>query len=124
MKVYLEESILLDNEKFLQSLLFEITGFATYVENIGKDIYDPDLQSRDRVILFDLHDVFEIDAVSSSVAISSDVTNPDYDLVFGRISYGKGNCLIRMIESFIGTPAFRAGINQVTMNRILYNCVY
>ncbi len=71
------------------------SGFATYVEYKGSNFYDPTLESEDRVVLIDLQNVFEIDAYETTVAISSEVTNPDYDLVFGRISYGKGCCLIR-----------------------------
>ena len=35
-------------------------------------------------------DVFGLDALESSKAITVNVTNPDFDAYFGRIAYGKG----------------------------------
>lgn len=87
-------------------------GFASYVEDIGKDFYDPKIDSRNRAVLRDLHDVFGIDALESSMAISVEVDNPLYDMTFNRLSYGKGNCLIRMIENFITLESFNKGITQ------------
>ena len=81
------------------------------MENIGKDAYDEDLQSRDRVILVDLHDVFGIDALESALPLSSNVDNPEYDMTFSRLSYGKGNCIIRMIENIITLSSFNKGIH-------------
>ena len=54
------------------------------MENIGKDLYDADLQSQDRAILVDLHDVFGLDALESTLPISVEVGNPEYDLTFSR----------------------------------------
>ncbi len=65
------------------------------MEYKGAASYAPELESEDRLVIIDLQDVFEIDAYETSVAISSEVTNPEYDLVFGRIAYAKGACLIR-----------------------------
>ena len=84
-------------------------GFATYVEYKGSTFYDPGLESEDRLVIIDLQNVFEIDAYETTVAISSEVTNPDYDLVFGRISYGKGCCLIRSVD------------NKTSSNRYIVN---
>ncbi len=80
------------------------------MEYKGSVAYDPDLESEDRLIIIDLQDVFEIDAYETTVAISSEVTNPAYDLVFGRISYGKGCVLIRMIEHFLTLETFNNGL--------------
>ncbi|TRY78485.1 hypothetical protein TCAL_06176 [Tigriopus californicus] len=87
-------------------------GFATYVENIGSTFILPNNEKLDRVLIMDLHDVFGIDALVSSKPISVEVANPDYDMTYSRLSYGKGNCLIRMIENFITLEVFKAGINQ------------
>ena len=51
------------------------------MEYKGSNFYDPDLESEDRLVIIDLQNVFEIDAYETTVAISSEVTNPDYDLV-------------------------------------------
>ena len=48
-------------------------GFATYVENIGKDFYKPELMSRDRALVVDMFEAFALDALESSKAISIDV---------------------------------------------------
>ncbi len=87
-------------------------GFATYIEDIGKDMYDPSLQSRNTAVLRDLHDVFEIDAYDTALEISREVQNPTYDMTFSRLSYGKGNCLLRMIENFITLETFNKGITN------------
>lgn len=92
-------------------------GFATYVENIGSTIILPNNQKLDRVLIMDLHDVFGIDALVSSKPISVEVANPDYDMTYSRLSYGKGNCLIRMIENFITLEVFKSGINQYLMTK-------
>ena len=89
------------------------------MENIGKDYYDPELESRDRAVLVDLHDVFYIDALGSSLPISTEVDNPDYDMTFSRLSYGKGNCLIRMIENMITLEAFNNGV-QTYLKQLSY----
>ena len=76
------------------------------------DFYDPGLMARDRVVLTDLQDVFGIDALESTLPISIEVTNPSYDMTYSRLSYGKGNCLLRMVENIITRDVFNTGINN------------
>ena len=83
------------------------------------DFYDSELHARDRVVLTDLQDVFGIDALESSLPISVEVTNPSYDMTYSRLSYGKGNCLLRMVENIITRDVFNTGINQY-LSRNMY----
>ena len=68
-----------------------------------------------------MYDVFGIDALESSKAISIKVDNPDYDMTYGRLSYGKGNCLVRMIENIITTDTFNHGITHYLNNQAYGN---
>ena len=74
------------------------------------DFYDPELRARDRVILNDLQDVFELDSLPSAKPVSVEVSNPEYDKTFSRLSYGKGSVLLRMIENMIGLEVFNEGV--------------
>lgn len=70
----------------------------------------PETQIRERVVVNDLHEVFGLDALESSKAITVEVTNPDFDAYFGRIAYAKGGCLLRMIEHFLTEDTFKKGV--------------
>ena len=59
-----------------------------------------------------MQDVFQLDALESSKAITNTVTNPDYDAYFGRIAYGKGGCLLRMAQNFMTEDKFRKGVSK------------
>ena len=53
------------------------------------------------------------DATVSSRAIVMDVDTPDQiNAVFDTISYSKGSSVIRMMENFMGTEDFKAGIKK------------
>ena len=87
-------------------------GFATYVEDIGKDFYDPELESREIMLVRDFHSVLSADSLESSEPISTQVDNPYYMPFAGFLYYSKGNCLLRMIENFITLETFNKGINR------------
>jgi len=44
-------------------------------------------------------------------AVSSDVTNPAYDMAFNSLSYSKGSCIVKMVEGFLTAEVFNKGIN-------------
>eukprot|EP00095_Tigriopus_kingsejongensis_P012701 maker-scaffold22_size673200-snap-gene-5.52 protein:Tk12701 transcript:maker-scaffold22_size673200-snap-gene-5.52-mRNA-1 annotation:"aminopeptidase n-like" len=98
-------------------------GFATYTEYIAAADFLPNNQKRERSVLDDLHDVFGIDALETAKPISVDVGNPYYDFTYTRLAYGKGGCLLRMIENFLGLDAFKAGVNQYLENFSYNNTV-
>ncbi|TRY78714.1 hypothetical protein TCAL_06795 [Tigriopus californicus] len=87
-------------------------GFATYMEYIGANSYLPDNQKQERAVLNDLHDVLGIDSLKSAVPISVEVGNPYYDFTYTRLAYGKGGCLLRMVEAFMTLDTFKEGVNQ------------
>ena len=60
------------------------------MQYIGTSIAFPETKFRERQLLNDQMDVFGLDALESSKAITVNVTNPDFDAYFGRIAYGKG----------------------------------
>ena len=56
--------------------------------------------------------MFEVDALESSGPLAIDVTNPLYEIGLSRLSYGKGNCLLRMVQNAITSEAFEAGVHN------------
>jgi hypothetical protein len=70
--------------------IFCIAGFATHVAFLGTTNAFPESKHRDRQLIMSQQSVFGLDALQSSKAITSDVTNPDYDSYFGAIAYQKG----------------------------------
>ena len=87
-----------------------ITGFATHVQFLGTDLAFPESKFRDRQLIMAQQVVFGLDALQTSKAITSDVTNPDYDAYFGAIAYKKGGSLCRMIEHFMTEEKFKSGV--------------
>ena len=57
-----------------------------------------------------MHPTFELDSLENSKALSLEVTNPGYEITYSKMSYGKGACIVRMMETMIKTGPFRAGI--------------
>lgn len=67
------------------SLFFK--GFATYMEHIIVDHIEPKWDSKDLVVINELHQVFSLDALVSSHKISIEVHNPDQiNEIFDSIS--------------------------------------
>jgi tricorn protease interacting factor F2/3 len=53
------------------------------------------------------------DSAPSTHPVSVAVERPEeIGQVFDSISYGKGSAVLRMVEAFVGRPAFRAGVTQ------------
>ena len=62
---------------------------------------------------FGMHDVFSLDALSTSHPISIPVQNPDeINEIFDRISYVKGASIIRMMNHFLTEKTFRVGLSN------------
>ena len=62
-----------------------------------------------RFVYFD----FETDALLSSHPIQVQITDPAMiDQVFDALSYSKGACMIRMLESHVGAEAFKRGLRN------------
>ena len=61
--------------------------------------------------------IFEIDSIGNSRAISvneEDVNTPDdISALYDQITYGKGGCLIRMMNYALGRNTFSKGIKVI-----------
>jgi aminopeptidase N len=57
---------------------------------------EPSWKILEQFVIFDLQNVFALDALESSHQISIEVGHPDeVNEIFDRISYGKGNVSVR-----------------------------
>ena len=74
------------------------------------DAYDPELNAQDRFILTEQQEVFVLDALKSATPVSTEVRNPEFEIAFDRLSYGKASCLLRMIQHSITQDTFQAGV--------------
>ncbi len=88
-------------------------GFATYLSYLGVKQVEPTWDTESMFLTGDLHGVLDLDATIGSRSIVFDVDTPDQiNAVFDTISYSKGSSVIRMMENFMGTEDFRAGISD------------
>lgn len=88
-------------------------GFASYMEYLGVDAVEPAWKSMEQFVVNELHNVFSLDALSSSHQISVEVHNPEeINEIFDKISYGKGAAIIRMMDHFLTSEVFRKGLTK------------
>ncbi|ETN63471.1 protease m1 zinc metalloprotease [Anopheles darlingi] len=88
-------------------------GFASYMEYLGVDAVEPAWKSMEQFVVNELHNVFSLDALSSSHQISVEVHNPEeIHEIFDKISYGKGAAIIRMMDHFLTTDVFKQGLTN------------
>uniref|UniRef100_A0A182NCK3 Aminopeptidase N n=1 Tax=Anopheles dirus TaxID=7168 RepID=A0A182NCK3_9DIPT len=88
-------------------------GFASYMEYLGVDAVEPAWKSMEQFVVNELHNVFSLDALSSSHQISVEVHNPEeIHEIFDKISYGKGATIIRMMDHFLTTKVFKRGLTN------------
>uniref|UniRef100_A0A8C2WBR0 Aminopeptidase n=1 Tax=Cyclopterus lumpus TaxID=8103 RepID=A0A8C2WBR0_CYCLU len=85
-------------------------GFAKFMEYISLDITYPELQVDD-FFLGKCFDAMEVDSLSSSHPVSTDVENPtQIQEMFDDVSYDKGACILNMLRDFLTPEAFEIGI--------------
>uniref|UniRef100_A0AAG5CSS6 Aminopeptidase N n=1 Tax=Anopheles atroparvus TaxID=41427 RepID=A0AAG5CSS6_ANOAO len=88
-------------------------GFASYMEYLGVDAVEPAWKSMEQFVVNELHNVFSLDALSTSHQISVEVHNPEeIHEIFDKISYGKGATIIRMMDHFLTTEVFKRGLTN------------
>ncbi|XP_018019814.1 aminopeptidase N [Hyalella azteca] len=94
-------------------------GFASYVEYLGTDFYEPDWKYLDTFVKSDVQYAFVLDSLESSHPISVAVESPnDINQIFDSISYSKGASIIRMMNNFLTESTFRSGItNYLNLNK-------
>ncbi|XP_068460790.1 endoplasmic reticulum aminopeptidase 1b isoform X2 [Clinocottus analis] len=85
-------------------------GFAKFMEYISLDITYPELQVND-FFLVKCFDAMEVDSLSSSHPVSTDVENPtQIQEMFDDVSYDKGACILHMLQDFLTPEVFEIGI--------------
>ncbi|XP_046435909.1 glutamyl aminopeptidase-like isoform X1 [Neodiprion fabricii] len=95
-------------------------GFATYMQFKSSDAILPEWGMMDQFLVDLVHPVFKTDATLSSHPIVQTVSNPDeITAIFDVISYNKGASILRMLDNFIGSDIFYAGITKY-LNQYAY----
>jgi puromycin-sensitive aminopeptidase len=87
-------------------------AFATFMEIAACDAYRPDWE---RWTSFGLERsvAFETDALASTRPVEYEVRSPaDCEGMFDVLTYQKGGALLRMLEQYLGTDRFRAGVSH------------
>lgn len=83
------------------------------MEHICVDHIEPAWKSKDLFVVNELHQVFALDALTSSHKISVEVSNPDQiNEIFDSISYSKGASIIRSMENFLTMDVFKQGLSN------------
>lgn len=94
-------------------------GFASWMETKATDTYNPQwhvwlgaLQEREQAMV--------LDALSATHSIVQTIVNIDQaSLAFDKITYLKGQAVIRMLETYLGEQPFRDGV-RAYMNRYAF----
>lgn len=88
-------------------------GFASFVENMGVDVFHPSWRLLDQFVVSTTHDALQLDSLESSHPVTVEASNPyEIEAFFDHISYKKGAALIRMLEGFLGTDKLRSGLKN------------
>lgn len=91
-------------------------GFATYVQYIGTDHVEPEWGMLERFVTEELQITLSMDSFHSTHAVSpGNSTTADSAAIselFDSVSYGKGSCLVRMLNHTLGEDTFRRGLNK------------
>jgi puromycin-sensitive aminopeptidase len=87
-------------------------AFATFMEIAACEAFRPEWE---RWTSFGLERsvAFETDALSSTRPVEFEVRSPaDCEGMFDVLTYQKGGALLRMLEQYLGTERFRAGVSH------------
>lgn len=88
-------------------------GFATWAGTLAVDHVFPDWDTWTQFSQDDGSYALSTDALLSSHPIQVNITDPAMiDQVFDALSYSKGACMIRMLESHVGPDVFRLGLRN------------
>jgi len=88
-------------------------GFASYVQYLGVEAVQPQLNYLDQFVLDEVHKTLRLDALESSHPISIQVKHPDeINEIFDTISYSKGASVIRMMDHFLTSNTFKKGLTN------------
>lgn len=87
-------------------------AFATFMEIAACDAYAPEWErwtsfGQERSV------AFEVDSLASTRPVEFEVKSPaEADGMFDVLTYQKGGALLRMLEQYLGTDAFREGVSH------------
>ncbi|CAF0929907.1 unnamed protein product, partial [Brachionus calyciflorus] len=85
-------------------------GFASWVEFLGINYTHPEWRDLDYFIVEKASSLIK-DSLESSHPVSASVNDPSQiNSIFDSISYDKGSCLVRMMNSFLTIDTFKKGI--------------
>ncbi|EDV29668.1 uncharacterized protein TRIADDRAFT_20166 [Trichoplax adhaerens] len=88
-------------------------GFASFMEYLGTDHYQPTWEMLDQFVPIDVQRAFSLDAFVTSHPVQVTVYHPDeINEVFDTISYAKGASIIRMMRDMMGNLDFKNGISR------------
>lgn len=88
-------------------------GFASWIENIGKNHTHPEWRDLEYFFIESMQAVMVKDSLASSHPIVQTVNNPsEIGGLFDKISYDKGSSIIRMMNSFLGESTFVHGVSN------------
>jgi aminopeptidase 2 len=88
-------------------------GFATFVGWLVTDHLFPEWKVWTSFVTDDYAQGLGLDSMRSSHAIDIDVNNPnEISQIFDAISYSKGACLIRMLNSYLSPEKFSHGVSE------------
>ncbi|XP_068246618.1 uncharacterized protein [Palaemon carinicauda] len=88
-------------------------GFASFMEYVGSDSFEPSWNMMQQSVIEDVQSVFGLDCLESSHPISIPVNHPDeINEIFDRISYSKGSSIIRMMSYFLTPSTFTKGLSK------------
>ncbi|XP_043210450.1 aminopeptidase N-like [Amphibalanus amphitrite] len=88
-------------------------GFASYMGVMGTQEVEPTWRAMDQMVTNELQGVMTVDALRSSHAISIPVQHPDdIGQIFDKISYDKGNSIIRMLDHMLTRKTLRGALTN------------
>lgn len=89
-------------------------GFACYMSYLALNSIHPEYESMDTFTMIQFKEAMHHDSDNSSHAISFDVRSTnDIRRIFDPITYSKGTILLRMLNSIVGSEAFRAAAQDL-----------
>lgn len=88
-------------------------SFATFMATKFTDKMYPKWDLWDQFIEDTMNNAMSLDALKSTHPIDVAVRSPaEIREIFDAISYDKGGCVLRMLEHYVGEPAFRRGLRD------------
>jgi len=88
-------------------------SFATFMATKFVDKFYPEWKLWDQFLEDTMNTAMSLDALHSSHPIDVKVNSPsEIREIFDAISYDKGGCVLKMLESFVSEKNFRAGLQK------------